>query len=192
MTTPCLQNAWSVHEAELRNYLRHRLGDAAEADDLLHDLFLKVWRQGEAFCAIANPRAWLFEVARNLIVDRRRKAHRHDPLPDQIASTEPEEIAVDALADCLPRVLAELSAEDREAIVLCDLGDMTQARFAELKGLSLPGAKSRVQRARRHLRERMSQACQVRFDEAGRVCCFVPRPPLPAPASGGNDEKPGG
>ena len=91
-----------------------------------------------------------------------------------------------------PRVLAELSTEDREAIVLCDLGDMTQARFAELKGLSLPGAKSRVQRARRHLRERMSQACQVRFDEAGRVCCFVPRPPLPAPASGGNDEKPGG
>ena len=46
------------------------------------------------------------------------------------------------------------------------------------KGLSLPGAKSRVQRARQRLREQLSAACQVKFDGAGQVCCFVPRPPL--------------
>ena len=47
-----------------------------------------------------------------------------------------------------------------------------------LKGLSLPGAKSRVQRARQRLRERLASACQVRLDVEGQVCCFVPRPPL--------------
>jgi RNA polymerase sigma-70 factor (ECF subfamily) len=50
---------------------------------------------------------------------------------------------------CLPRVLSELSAEDREAITLCDLQGMAQAEFARTTGLSLSAAKSRVQRARR-------------------------------------------
>jgi RNA polymerase sigma-70 factor (ECF subfamily) len=52
---------------------------------------------------------------------------------------------------------------------------MTQEDYARLKGISLPGAKSRVQRARKRLREHLSQACQVKFDATGKVCCFVPR-----------------
>ncbi len=72
----------------------------------------------------------------------------------------------------------ELSPEDREAIVLCDLEGVPQEEYARRKGLSLPGAKSRIQRARKRLRERLSQACQVRFDAAGHVSDFVPRPPL--------------
>ena len=45
-------------------------------------------------------------------------------------------------------------------------------------GLSLPAAKSRVQRARLRLRAQLAEACQVTFDDKGKVCCFVPRPPL--------------
>ena len=78
----------------------------------------------------------------------------------------------------IEKVLTELAAEDREALELCDIGGMSQKAFAELKGLSLPGAKSRVQRARRRLREQLSVACQVKLDGAGQVCCFVPRPPI--------------
>lgn len=73
MTVPCLLAAWSAHETELRRYLRHRLADPDEADDLLHDLFLKACRQGEAFCAVEQPRAWLFEVARNTFLDHLRR-----------------------------------------------------------------------------------------------------------------------
>ncbi len=181
MTVPCLLAAWSAHEAELRRYLRHCLADRDEADDLLHDLFLKACRQGEAFCAVSQPRAWLFEVARNTVLDHLRRRRPTLSLPPDLAAAEPAETCdapVDQLAQCLPRVLAELSPEDREAVSLCDLGGMSQAAFAELKGLSLPGAKSRVQRARRRLREQLSVACQVKLDGAGQVCCFVPRPPI--------------
>ena len=178
MTVPCLLAAWSAHEAELRRYLRHRLADPDEADDLVHDLFLKACRQGDAFCSVHNPRAWLFEVARNTFLDHLRRHRPTLPLPPDLTVAEPDEAVIDRLAECLPRVLSELSPEDREAVSLCDLGGMTQASFAELKGLSLPGAKSRVQRARQRLREQMSAACQVKLDGAGQVCCFVPRPPI--------------
>jgi RNA polymerase sigma-70 factor, ECF subfamily len=47
--------------------------------------------------------------------------------------------------------------------------------YAKARGLKLPTVKSRLQRARRRLREHMTGACQVQFDDSG-VCCHVPRP----------------
>ncbi|MCX9154771.1 sigma-70 family RNA polymerase sigma factor [Niveibacterium sp. 24ML] len=177
---PCLMAAWHRHEGELRHWLQRRLAGVAspdEAEDMLQELFLKALRQGERFCALHNARAWLFEVARNALADRLRVRHEMVELPEDL-SIEPEAPApVDSLASCLPRALAELDEEDREALVCCDLEGMTQAAFAQHKGLSLPGAKSRVQRARKRLRAHLTTVCQVRFDAAGEVCCFVPRPP---------------
>jgi len=174
----CLMTAWHQHEAELRGWLRHRLGNAADAEDLLQDVFLKAVRQGERFCAIANARAWLYEVARNALADRMRLARKTVELPEDLSADTEEAAAVDSLAMCLPRVLSELSPEDREAITLCDLEGLPQDEYARRKGLSLPGAKSRVQRARKRLREQLTQVCQVRLDAAGQVSDFVPRAPL--------------
>jgi RNA polymerase sigma-70 factor (ECF subfamily) len=174
----CLMTAWHQHEAELRCWLRHRLGSAADAEDLLQDVFIKAMRQGERFCAIDNARAWLFEVARNALADRLRLARDTVELPEDLRAEIEEAAAVDSLAACLPRVLSELSQEDREAITLCDIEGLPQQEYARRKGLSLPGAKSRVQRARKRLREQLTQACQVRLDAAGQVSDFVPRAPL--------------
>lgn len=184
---PCLLKAWDQHEAELRGFLRHRLATPADADDVLQEVFIKLLRQQAAFCRVEDPRAWLFQVARNALIDRSRSADEQRvfvELPEDLAEPGSDEIpAVDRLSQCLPRVLAELSAEDRLAITLCDIEGLTQQALAERLGLSLPGAKSRVQRARTRLREQLVRACQVRFDDNGEVCCFVPRPPLDAPES---------
>ena len=90
---------------------------------------------------------------------------------------------VPALPGCHTQAksLDELMVRVREAIELCDLQGLSQAEFARLKGLSLPAAKSRVQRARQRMRERMAQGCQVSFDPSGRVDDFVPRAPLMGP-----------
>ena len=180
----CLNKAWRQYEVEIRHFLVHRTGNPADADDLLQEIFIKALRHGGDFCQIDNPRAWLFHVARNLLVDRLRLTKTQVPLPDDLsAEPEPELRPVDDLSQCIPRVLSELSAADREAIVLCDLQGMTQQAFAQHLGLSLPAAKSRVQRARAHMQTKLVAACQVSFDEAGAVCCFVPRPPLDSPVA---------
>ena len=171
----CLTTAWTAHQGELRGWLRRQLGNPAEADDLLQDLFLKGLRQGERFCSVHNARAWLFEVARNTLADKLRVARDTVQLPEDLAAPSDELETVDSLTACLPRVLNELSAEDREAITLCDLQGMAQAEFAIARGLSLGAAKSRIQRARQHLKQRMTQVCQVQLDHAGRVSDFVPR-----------------
>jgi RNA polymerase sigma-70 factor (ECF subfamily) len=182
MTSPPILAAWSQHETELRRWLFSRAPVKADVDDLLQEVFIKALRQGERWKKVGQPRAWLFEVTRNTLIDHLRSAHQHLPLPDDLDSWPEQDgaaQAVDSLAQaCLPRVLSELDPQDREAIELCDLQGMAQADFARLKQLSLPAAKSRVQRARKRMRERMTLACQVRFDPAGRVDDYVPRAPL--------------
>jgi RNA polymerase sigma-70 factor (ECF subfamily) len=175
MPNDCLLRAWRDHEAELLGFLRRRLPEPHAAEDLLQDIFVKALGQGKRFCSLENARAWLFRVTRNTLADHLRLAREQVELPEDLAQETEPAAPVESLADCLPRALTELSADDREAITLCDLEGMSQEAYAQRKGLSLPGAKSRVQRARRRLREHLGTACQVRFDEAGRVCCFVPR-----------------
>lgn len=176
----CVAAAWTAHEAELRGYLHHQLSDGPAADDLLQDVFLKAMRQGKGFCSLDNPRAWLFQVARNALIDRARLAKPQVSLDESSLDIEaplPETVApVDALAGCVARVLGELSAEDAAILRACDLGGQTQREFAESHGLSLSAAKSRLLRARQRMREQMSSACQVRFDDDGSVSGHVPRP----------------
>ena len=175
----CHSAAWRAHKNELRSFLAARCANAGEADDLLQEVFLRAVAQGRDFCGIENPRAWLFHVARNLLIDRMRLTREQVELPDDLADESRDEPpAVDVLSQCLPRVLAELPEPDREAITLCDLQGMTQQDYARRLGLSVPAAKSRVQRARRRLQARLVDACQVKFDERGQVCCFTPRPAL--------------
>lgn len=173
----CLTNAWAAHSGELRGWLRQRVSSPAEADDLLQDLFIKALRQGERFCDLHNARAWLFEVARNTLTDHLRVHRDTVEVPDDLAYSVDEVDTVDVLTACLPRVLSELSAPDREAITACDLQGMSQADFAAAHDLSLSAAKSRLQRARVRLKAHMSVACQVKVDDAGRVADFVPRNP---------------
>lgn len=174
----CLEIAWKAHAPELRCWMRHRLRQPQDVDDLMQDLFIKALRQGNKFCDVQNARAWLFEVARNALADRIKLQREMVALPENLPAASPDEAPVDTLTACLPRVLSELKATDRQAIELCDLGGMSQADYAARVGLKLSAAKSRLQRARERLHERMTEACHVTVDASGHVDDFVPRPSL--------------
>lgn len=172
----CVARAWQAHEAELRAYLRRQVFDADVADDVLQDVFVKAMRQGPNFCSLDNPRAWLFQVARNELVDRARRTHPLEQLSDEMAAPEPDVVApVDQLAGCLLRCMGELRPEDAEVLRSCDLEGQTARMYAETKGLSLAAAKSRLLRARQRLRAQLTTACQVKFDATGAVDRHVPR-----------------
>lgn len=171
----CLLSAWDRHEGELRAFLIQRAGDPHLAEDLLQDVFFRALGKGGAFCEVDNPRAWLFRVARNRLIDHLRTHKTLGELPPEMAADDDEPAPLASLTACLPRALSEMPEEDRKALELCDLEGMPQAEYARVKGISLAAAKSRIQRARKRLGRHLKMACQVSFDEAGQVCCFVPR-----------------
>jgi RNA polymerase sigma-70 factor (ECF subfamily) len=180
---PCVVSAWTLHEAELRAYLRHRLGDPAAAADVLQDVFVKAIRHQAAFCSLESQRAWLFQVARNAMIDRARTSHPAEAIEDhadRLEAPAPQALdPVDALAACLATALERLPPDDAAILRACDIDGQSQREFAAAHALSLPAAKSRLLRARQRLRGELVQACGVRFDGDGRVCCHA----APSPGS---------
>jgi RNA polymerase sigma-70 factor (ECF subfamily) len=175
MQFSCVLDSWRAHESELRNYLVHRVSDRHLAEDLLQDVFVKAMRQGSGFCELDNQRAWLYQVARNALVDHQRLHRVTVELPEDIpAMTEPPEPVVQ-LSACVARVLSELGQGDRDIIEQCDLNGMKQQDYASAHDLSLAAVKSRLLRARQRMRDTLTTNCKVQFDEQGRVEGYVPR-----------------
>ncbi len=172
----CVLRAWRAHEAELQGFLARQLTDRDAADDVLQDVFVKALRQGKGFCDLDSPRAWLFQVARNALIDAARARRPSADLPEGIPAPAPEErAAVDELDGCIARNLPLLEHVDRDILQACDLGGQTVRAYAVEQGIGLPAAKSRLLRARQRLRESVIAHCGVRFDPGGQVCCHVPQ-----------------
>lgn len=174
----CVLEAWHEHEAELHAFLIGQLHDAALADDLLQDVFLKAMRAGATFCTLDSPRAWLFQVTRHALIDQHRLRKPTVPVDDALPAPEPAVTPVDALSGCLEQALLALDAGDREVVQRCDIDGQTQRAYAEAHGLGVPAVKARIQRARARLRRHLVDRCGVRFDADGHVCCHTrgPRP----------------
>lgn len=172
MTFDCVLKAWHDHQVELRGFLIGRVKEPAMADDLLQDIFFKAMREGQDFCALQNPRAWLFRVARNALTDSYRLRKHWVPVPDHLPDERsPERAPVDELDACISATLPDLAEGDRDILQACDLGPMSQEVYAQSRNLSLPAAKARIRRARERLREALARRCDVVLDDSGSVCC---------------------
>lgn len=173
-----LEAAWAAHEAELGAWLRAQCRNRDEAAEILQDTFVRALHQGPRFDQVREPRAWLYTVARRLLIDRARARRPLESLPDEladeIAAPQADASPVSALIECLPVALAGLTPADRELIQHCDLDGEAQAAAAQRLGVSLPALKSRLLRARQRLTASLTRACGVRFDERGQVCCHRP------------------
>lgn len=68
------------HDGEVRGFLRHRFPAIADVDDLMQEAYARVWR-ARTLGPIGNPRAFLFQIVRNLAHDHHRRESRNPPLP---------------------------------------------------------------------------------------------------------------
>ncbi|WP_165313899.1 sigma-70 family RNA polymerase sigma factor [Vibrio ziniensis] len=176
---PCLLDTWAATETDLYRWLTQHCSCQDLAFDLLQETFLRALQRDSVFCDIENQRAWLFTVAKNLLIDEWRKSGRLEQLSNtndkQPIERALEREPIESLAQCLPKALACLTDEDRSIIEFCDLQGHSQQEYAQKHYLSLTAVKSRIQRARPKLREQLKVNCHIKFDEHNKVCCFTPK-----------------
>jgi RNA polymerase sigma-70 factor, ECF subfamily len=168
---------WHAFREPLRNYIARRVPNAVDADDVLQDVFLKVHRNLPALENEERLAPWLYRVARNTLIDRYRRAEDHEALEEagDLRVEAEERDAEQAVAGCLRGMINDLPPEYRDALVLSELEGLPQRVVAERLGLSLSGAKSRVQRGRRLLRKALLACCHFEFDQRGKIMEYVPR-----------------
>ncbi len=176
---------WQTYRAELFRFVLARVGEPALADDIVHDVLLKAFARMEALEDPGKLRAWLHRIARNALVDHYRSRRPSEPLPVDLASEDEGEVAraEQELARCLAPLLDGLPAPYRRALTLAELEGLPQREIAEREGVSLSGAKSRVQRARHMLRDALLACCRVELDQRGGVVDYQPRGCAPCETS---------
>jgi RNA polymerase sigma-70 factor (ECF subfamily) len=119
--------------------------------------------------------AFAYQVARNAIVDHHRRGRREQPVAPEsfddhaVADDDPTGTGRAELARCLRPLIARLDPDYREALLLTDLGDLSQAEAARRLSLSAPGMRSRVQRGRSQLHDALAKCCSVEQDAASQI-----------------------
>lgn len=165
------QQVWDELSQTLRSFIRRRVSDDHVADDLLQDVFVKVHNKLGSIDDEQRLDAWVFRIARNVVTDYYRR-HRDNHLGDQEVESSPDESDQnlnDQVGGWLADRIDELPEDYREAVRLAELKEMRQTEIAERTGLSLSGAKSRVQRGRRMLKDLLLECCHFEFDRRGNV-----------------------
>src|SRR5260221_14706069 len=82
---------------------------------------------------------------------------------------------VSELIPCIQEMIDDLPVDYRQALLLTEYEGLTQRELAERLGLSLSGAKSRVQRAREKLKAMLLDCCHFEFDRLGKIIDYQPR-----------------
>ncbi len=137
------------------------LGERAAAEDVAQDTFLRLWARAERWRPEARLDTWLYTVARNLCLDRLRKAGRQSDaplpeLPDPAPSAE-RQLSEAQTAARVAREIAALPERQRSAIALVHEEGLSNIDAAEVLGVSVDALESLLARARRRLRERLAE-----------------------------------
>lgn len=133
----------------VRRYFRRHLSGAASADDLAQEVFVRVVRGAAAYDERERERAWVFRIARNVLLDYQRQRKRR---PESAALVEQVGPPVQSVALDVRRALAALPSEERDAFLLAEVGGLSYAEIADTTASTAAAVRARIYRARLALR----------------------------------------
>ena len=173
------RSAYRDLEARLRPFVARRVSAAADVDDVVQDVFLRMQRGLAGLREDERFGPWAYQIARSAIAEQRRARARHPLVSAQVPeeATEPTDAELDEV-DLTPYIagfVAMLPTTYREALTLTELQGLSQKEAASMLGISLSGMKSRVQRGREQLRALIDRCCEIALDARGRVIGCEPR-----------------
>ena len=169
-------DAVAEHRAALVRFVAARVDDHAAAEDIVHDVLLRAWERREQLRDAAKLGPWLYQMTRNAIVDHHRAQKPSAELPEDLPAADGDPIPAQELAQCLTPLMARLPEHYRAAIELSEIEGLTQQETAKRLGVTLSGAKSRVQRGRAKLQEMILACCRLELDHRGSIRDYEPRP----------------
>jgi len=166
-------------------YIRYLVRDAAEAEDLAQEAFIRAHRQRDTLRDSAALESWLYQIATHVSIDRMRQRTKAverqvdetvEELP--IASAQPSPLTViqqEEMSTCVQRYVANLSDAYKAVLLLHDADGLTAAEISHMLELTLTTVKMRLHRARQQLQAALKDACAFGHDERGVFVC-EPKP----------------
>lgn len=174
---PTTEELFKSLNSRLKQFILQRVADQSAADDILQNVFLKIHSHVGTLRDETKLESWIFQITRNAIADHyRTRFSSHETTEKKEPAEMPaEENLMEKFAVGVREMIGQLPDHYREALLLTEFEGISQQELADRLGISLSGAKSRVQRARQLLKDLLMQCCHIEFDRYGTVLDYHPR-----------------
>lgn len=171
-----IQTVWGKYGNKVRNFLRSRVRNPEDAEDLLQEILIKTYQNLSSVKDPKSFQSWLFKIARNALTDYYRKSAStisEQQLPEMMAmrdeSFDWEENIHQELSNCIKPFINSLPKIYRDALQEVELNGVSQKKLAEKLGISHSAIKSRVQRGREMLTKLFQTCCEYQLDSRGNI-----------------------
>jgi len=169
---------WQETRERLKRYLSSRIADSNEAEDILQDVLMTAYAKKNQLRNEEVLTAWIYRIARNTLTDyyrRSGRAPRVQAVSETADALTGEGDRTHEFSSCIVPMIRALPEPYREALLLSEIGGLSQKKLAERLGISYSGAKSRVQRGREKLREMLLACCHIETDRYGNIVDYHSR-----------------
>lgn len=169
---------WETYNKDLERYVEHKVRDSNVTYDILQQILFKFINYCESKNDVRNIRGWLFRIAHNTVMDYFEDENKKVLLDFDIVDNSIESNY--SLSGWIDFFISELPLIYAEPLILSDLKGTPQKVIASKLGLSLEATKSRIQRARKMLKEKFYQCGVLEINDnqayeytPTQVCCLL-------------------
>ena len=180
-TIPMLENTitfneiWLKFSYQVKDFILNQTHNADTSDDLLQETFIKIHQNLHLLRDEERVAGWVFQIARNTVFNyfrSQKKQLKYLEAHQKEAENEgcfKENNLNEMVGIWLEEFKKDLDPKYQEALQLVDIEGITQVELANRLGISVSGAKSRVQRGREQLKRKLIDCCPVKTDQYGNI-----------------------
>ena len=168
--------SWDTLFGELVRFVHARVKDKPTAEDIVQDVFIKVHTKGGQLKEAEKISSWIYQVTRNAVADHFRSASKNIAPIDVDWESSYHEFN-DCVARCMRVLMSTLPEKYRAPLELAELDGLTQLEVSQRLDISHSGARSRIQRARKMLKDKLDELYYIKTDRYGNVLACEDRLP---------------
>ena len=167
------EEVWESFNKKLYSFIYKRVNSKVEAEDILQNVFIKIHKNIENLSDSEKLPPWIYRIARNTIIDYYRKNgnNRQVEFSEGLVPREitPKGDLYCEVKTCLKSFVDSLPEKYRDSVELGELKGMKQKDVAVKLNISLPAAKSRIQRGKEMIKQHFIDCCKFKLDENGNL-----------------------
>lgn len=155
---------WKQFSENLKGYIYSKIKDQEITKDLLQEVFIKIHLNNHKLKNTDSLKSWVYSITHNTIIDYFKNQSKPVPSFELSETVEPQPHAAE---NCILPLINNLPEKYKEALILSEINGKKQQEVAEILNITLPGAKSRIQRGRKLVQQGLMDCCDYTLNSKG-------------------------
>jgi RNA polymerase sigma-70 factor (ECF subfamily) len=168
---------WNEFNQKLMNYINAKVNNTQDAEDILQDVFIKIFSSIERLESQAAIKSWIYKITKNTIIDFYKKKKDVSVAPETLYEIEDEKEDVDNMNDDISKCIGDMifALPDKYLSVydMYEKKNLKHEEIAEALDISVSASKVRLKRAKDMFKDKISKCCDFEVDKYGNIINYL-------------------